>query len=274
MLRYFAFGDRQFGLKPMYVHKRVNWEFFAVIKGRCGLVQPDRGDSVFQSRHLWVFSPDTSHGWAGSNATSCQVAIFHFSHVPHLLERAVSPLGSLGVPLNLAQARLVSSIAHDLKPHYEHMTEKSLLVFEHALLELSLLFLDQIPAARTETRSDFALRKVEAALTWYMEHMAQQPKLDEVSRAVNISVRHLRRLFVDVRNESPQTVFTNLRIHRAMERLAQTDHKLETIAAECGFSSGSDFSRVFKIHRNINPDAWRRSAYNKWPKTRGAGNPV
>jgi len=255
----------------MYVHKRANWEFFAVLKGRCGLVQPDRGDSIFQSRYLWVFSPDTAHGWAGMNATACQVVIFHFSNVPNLLERAVSPHGSLGVPLNPAQARLVSNTANGLKPHYEHMTEKSLLVFERALLDLSLLFLDQMPSARTETRSDFALRKVEAAMTWYTEHMAQQPKLDEVSRAVNISVRHLRRLFIDVRNESPQSVFTGMRIHRAMELLAQTDHKLETIAAECGFSSGSDFSRVFKTHRHISPDTWRRSAFNKWPKPRTAG---
>jgi len=273
MLRYLGYGDRQFGLRPMYVHKRANWEFFAVLKGRCGSVRPDRDSPDFQTRYLWIFSPDAAHGWAGINASACQVAVFHFSNVPNLLERIVTPHGCLGVALDPAQARLVSQTARGLKPHYEHMTEQSLLVFERALLDLSLLILDQMPAARTETKSDFALRKVEAAMTWYLEHMAQQPKLDEISRAVNISVRHLRRLFIDVRNESPQTVFTSLRIHRAMELLAQTEYKLETIAAECGFSSGSDFSRVFKTHRNISPDAWRRSVSNKWPKPRGGGQP-
>lgn len=250
----------------MYVHKRANWEFFAVLKGRCGSVLPNQPPPVFQARFLWVFPPDTAHGWAGVNASACQVAVFHFSRVPDLLERMVMPSGELGVELTPVQVQRIARLVSELIPHYEFMTEKSLLVFERALLELSLLVLDKVTVPRTETKSDFALRKVEAAVTWYLEHMAHQPKLEEVSRAVNVSARHLRRLFLDVRKESPQSVFTHLRIQRALELLAQTDHKLESIASECGFSSGSDFSRVFKSHRNISPDAWRRSVMNKWPK--------
>lgn len=243
----------------MYVHKRANWEFFAVLKGRCAPIQPEHGRVRFQSRTLWVFPPDTAHGWAGEDAAACQVAVFHFSTVPSLLERLASRNGHLEVALSPAQVRFISRRAAELGPHYEHMTENSLLVFERARLDLALLVLEKFPAGRIETWSNFALRKVEAGITWYLEHMAQQPKLDEVARAVNISGRHLRRLFGEVRHESPQAVFTHLRIQRAQELLSRTEQKLEAIARECGFASSSDFSRVFKNDCKTSPDAWRRS---------------
>ncbi|HMO51492.1 MAG TPA: helix-turn-helix transcriptional regulator [Kiritimatiellia bacterium] len=244
----------------MYVHKRTNWEFFAVLKGRCAAVQSPHEQPVFHSHRLWVFPPETAHGWTGPGEAACRVAIFHFSSVPHLLERIVKAKGRLEVTLTPAHIRMIMHLANELAPHYERMTEKSLLVFERAVLELSLLMLEAVPSDRTESKSEFAFRKVESGVTWYMEHMAQQPKLDEVARAIHVSPRHLRRLFREVRSENPQNVFTRLRLQRAMDLLAHTEYKMETIARECGFASNSDFSRVFKRYRGINPDAWRKDA--------------
>jgi len=263
MLRYLGYGERQFGLQPMYVHKRNNWEFFAVLKGRCGLVLSSGDPPPLHTHHLWVFSPDTAHGWTGAGSSSCQVAVFHFSSVPHLIERAVSANGSYEIHLTPAQVSLIGHMATEMAPHYQRMTEKSHLVFERALLDLSLLILDTMPDERTESKPDFARRKVEAGITWYLEHMTQQPKLKEVADAVNVSERHLRRMFHEVRSKSPQMVFTHLRIQRAMELLARTDDKMETIASECGFASNTDFSRVFKKYRGTNPDAWRRNDASK-----------
>jgi AraC-like DNA-binding protein len=46
--------------------------------------------------------------------------------------------------------------------------------------------------------NDPALRKVEASLTWYSEHMAEQPKLEQVAQAIYDGVSRLRRLFCRV----------------------------------------------------------------------------
>ena len=43
-----------------------------------------------------------------------------------------------------------------------------------------------------------------------------------------------------------------------MELLSKSDLKLDAIAAKCGFSSASDFCRVFNSEHKISPDAWRR----------------
>lgn len=247
----------------MYVHKRPNWEFFAVLKGRVGPRLATDKPPILHRRHLWIFSPGVAHGWAGHQNDSCHIAVFHFSTVPHLLERLLQPEGWLTLPLTPSQCQLILSTASELQPHIERTSEKSLLHFDRALMNLSLLALDYFPAPLAMPGGEYALRKIETSETWYMEHMSQRPKLEHVAKAANISTRHLRRLFHEIRNESPQAVFTRLRLRRAMELLSQTDLKLDVIAEECGFASGSDFSRVFKVYRNINPNTWRRNTMRK-----------
>lgn len=258
MLRYLGCGLRRFGTDPMYVHRRANWEFFVAIEGACGPRLARGGAPPLRERCLWVFPPDTAHGWRGEGTRRTRVAIFHYSVVPDLLRQAVQARGWMETPLSAAQTRRVEGWVAELQPHYERMTAKSSLLFDRVLLDLTLLALEPLPHPPAEATSDFAPRKVEACLTWYAESMAQRPKLSQVAQAVHLSPRHLRRLFQDVRGESPQAAFTRLRVERALELLARADHKLETIADECGFASVSDLCRVFRHHRGISPHAWRR----------------
>lgn len=242
----------------MYVHRRANWEFFAVLEGRCGVRFARGTPQPLHARHLWVFPPETPHGWLGETTRACRVAIFHFSTVPEPLRRAAEKQKFLEVSLSASQTRQVARLVDELQPHYARMTAKSPLHFDRALLELSLLALEPIAAEPGEAMSGFALRKVEACLTWYGEHMAQRPKLPQAAAAIHLSVRHLRRLFKEVRDESPQTAFTRLRIQRSLDLLARSDCKLEAVVEECGFASISDFCRVFRQQRGVSPDAWRR----------------
>lgn len=243
----------------MYVHRRANWEFFVVLKGRCATLPAKGNRPQFRTRHLWAYPPETAHGWAGVKSSPCEVAILHYSSVPNLLERLANENGHLEADLTPAQIRRIGRLVAELKPHYERITEKSALVFERALLELTLMALENIPSSRAETKKDFAVRKVETATIWYQDHMTDRPKIDEIARAVHLSARHLRRLFHEVKGVSPQVAFTRLRIERAMKLMSETQLKLETIAARCGFASASDFHRVFKQYRRINPDTWRRN---------------
>ena len=69
----------------------------------------------------------------------------------------------------------VAELAHELEAPFQHLTEKSNLEFEKALLELTLLALEPIPFASTETQPDHAVRKVDSSLRWYTDHMAEEP---------------------------------------------------------------------------------------------------
>jgi AraC family transcriptional regulator len=258
MLRYLGSGIRRFGMYPVPAHQRVDWEFFAVVGGRCGSVLADTKTPVFRDRHLWIFPPETAHGWAAPRTARCRVAVFHFSHVPPLLERIARERGYIDRSLNAAQVRQVTEWERELRAPFQHATQKSQLIFDKVLLELSLLALEPLTFERFETQPNLALHKVETSLRWYSEHMSEQPKLEHVAQAVHISPSHLRRLFWQVRRENPLRAFTRLRLARAAELLAGSTEKIDAIASRCGFSSASDFCRVFKANHKISPDTWRR----------------
>jgi len=271
MLRYMDLGIRRFGLYPMHIHQRANWEFFAVLRGRCGAVLADTDEPLLHQHHLWVFPPEMAHGWKGEGGSRCKIAVFHFGKVPPLLEKVVRQRRFLDCDLAAHQGRRLVEVQEELRAPYGRVTEKSLMFFEKALLELSLIALSDTPFASDQNGGDYALATVQECLFWYSEHMPEQPKLDQVARAVNVSVRHLRRLFWQARRESPQTVFTQLRIEHAMGLLSLSDLKLDAIARQCGFSGSSDFCRVFKVHHHVSPDAWRKHrfpAYQEPPATR------
>jgi AraC family transcriptional regulator len=186
------------------------------------------------------------------------VAVFHYSHVPPLLERIARERGYIDRSLNAAQIRQVAAWERELRAPFRYATPKSQLIFDKVLLELSLLALEPLTFERFETQPNLAVHKVEASLRWYSEHMSEQPKLEHVAQAVHISPSHLRRLFWQVRQESPLRAYTKLRLARATELLAGSTEKIDAIAGRCGFSSASDFSRVFKANLKISPDTWRR----------------
>lgn len=258
MLRHMALGIRRFGLHPMYIHQRDNWEFFAVLRGKCGAVLTESDQPTLHQHHLWVFPPELAHGWKGEGTSRCKIAVFHFGKVPPLLEKITREHGYLECALLPNQARRLLEIQTELGPPYGNVTEKSLLCFEKALLELSLIALSETPFELDQAGADYAPQKVQECLAWYSEHMPEQPKLDQIAQAVNVSIRHLRRLFWQVRRESPQAALTRLRLERAMGLLSLSNLKLDAIARQCGFSSSSDLCRVFKTHRHVSPDAWRR----------------
>lgn len=257
MLRYLGAGKRQFGLTPMYVHRRANWEFFAVVAGRCAPVGVS-DQPVYRTRHLWLFPPDSAHGWAGLGASSCTVLVFHFGSVPPVLDRAARRAGFLEHHLTATQATHLRKLVAELQPYYRRVTEKGLLVFERARLELSLMMVGEGEEVEESVQADATLRKVEASLAWFAEHMPERPKIEAVARSVHVSVRHLRRIFQETRHESPHQAMVRLRIHRALELLAHTALKLDEVARACGFASSSDFCRVFQLHQRVSPGTWRR----------------
>jgi AraC family transcriptional regulator len=258
MLRYMAIGIRRFGLYPMYVHQRDNWEFFAVLRGKCGAVLAETQQAPLRQHCLWVFPPEVAHGWKGEGTSRCKIAVFHFGKVPPLLEKITRERGYLECELTPNQIRRLVEIQEELRVPYGSVTEKSLMLFDKALLELSLIALSETPFSPDQSGVDYGLEKVQECLAWYNDHMPNQPKLEEAAQAVNVSIRHLRRLFWQARRESPLAAFTRLRLERAMGLLSLSNLKLDAVARQCGFSSSSDFCRVFKAHRHVSPDAWRK----------------
>ncbi len=256
MLRYLASGSKNFSAEPIMVMTRFNWEFYAVLNGALRPTGSMNGNEVFtHTPTLWLFPPDRPHGWESRKRV--ERAVFHFSSVPDVIREACAERGFLAMPLEPADAEFLRQLAKSLAQHYRSPTPASLLLFDRALIDLSLLFLRGRDFGVTLPLEMVAFERVERVVEWYLCHLHERPTLEALAELVHISAVHLRRQFQFVYGQSPNRVLAHLRLDKAAELLATTNDTLDLIARRSGFNSASDLCRVFRRRFKAYPNEWR-----------------
>lgn len=81
--------------------------------------------------------------------------------------------------------------------------------------------------------------------------------LAELAEKACLSEEHLRRLCKKQLGRSPVQHLTFLRMQRASELLAATDDKIDVIASEVGYATGSHFSNAFAKWVGVRPTEYR-----------------
>jgi AraC family transcriptional regulator len=267
MLRYLAFGPKDFAKAPMVVSTRFNWEFYANLDGFLRPTLP-AGQTFSSAEHkLWLFAPETAHGWESS--PEMERVVFHFSSVPDVIQSFWPQSGYMEAKLKTSDLQFLRNLATSLECHYRAPTPASLLLFQRALIDLCLILLRDRKFDSNVPLETFGVERVERAIQWYLARLEERPTLDAVADAVHISAAHLRRQFKLVYGKSPHAVLTHLRLERASEMLASTDDKLEVIARQCGFNSASDLCRVFHRQHKVYPKVWRTYLSGAEHETRG-----
>ncbi|HVS54149.1 MAG TPA: AraC family transcriptional regulator [Opitutaceae bacterium] len=264
MLRYLGMGQRRLGDFPMPAHRRINWEFFAILRGRLApFVQlqqhPPPGSSA-----LWLFPPGTVHGWIGEPGRSSEVVVIHFSTVPLALEKLVREHGQLVARLTAADRKFVRRLGRDLHRHYWHPVRISELCIERALIDLSLLMLRRVGVSRQPVLAGITEKKIVEAENWFRKHLAESDALPRAARACGLSPSHLRRLFQRVRGLTPKDALQRLRFEHAMSLMAQSNLKLAAVAVECGFTTAGSFCRAFRAFNGSSPARWRRQIFMQY----------
>jgi AraC-like DNA-binding protein/quercetin dioxygenase-like cupin family protein len=98
---------------------------------------------------------------------------------------------------------------------------------------------------------------VGAAMAYTKEHL-QSVTADEVSRAVAVSERTLRRLFHDELGLSWRTYQLHARMLRAMALLATPGQSVQETSTAVGFDSLSSFTRAFTQFSGETPSTYRK----------------
>lgn len=98
---------------------------------------------------------------------------------------------------------------------------------------------------------------VAAAMTYTKENL-QSVSADEVSRAVAVSERTLRRLFHDELGLPWRTYLLHARMLRAMALLASPGRSVQETSTAVGFDSLSSFTRAFTQFSGETPSTYRK----------------
>jgi len=84
--------------------------------------------------------------------------------------------------------------------------------------------------------------------------------LDRLAELVDVSPRHLRRLFLATTGVAPSEMFTNIRLARAAVDLRHSRKSVTEISLDCGFSQPQHLATAFRRKFGLTPTAFRQSA--------------
>ncbi|MGB0797965.1 MAG: GlxA family transcriptional regulator [Planktomarina sp.] len=97
--------------------------------------------------------------------------------------------------------------------------------------------------------------KVIAAMAMMHDSLEEPKSISEIARTVEVSKRHLERLFKNVMGISPSQTYRTLRLEHALALINDTNMPIAEIALACGFGTNAHFSKVFKAHFGYSPHA-------------------
>lgn len=142
-----------------------------------------------------------------------------------------------------------------------HLIEKHCGKFEAAQALRIMLEEMPLPASTPQPHSVITdkvyNRSVRKAVQLIERNISNPLTVDDIAQKVNVSIRHLERLFHAELGMTPRSYSAKLRLDHARHLILNTDHRISFIVFECGFVDCSHFSRRFKLEFGLTPTEMR-----------------
>ncbi|MEI7056374.1 DJ-1/PfpI family protein [Nocardioides sp. CCNWLW239] len=100
-------------------------------------------------------------------------------------------------------------------------------------------------------------RRVDELRHYIAEHAAEPLTVAHLAEQLNVSDRHLTRIFKTELGTTPAAYLESARIEIAKNRLESSDDTIGRIATACGFGTVDTLNRAFKRALGITPGAYR-----------------
>jgi len=150
-----------------------------------------------------------------------------------------------------------------LAPALERPHEVGAMYADHLLLATNTYFATAFGGMRlpeASRRGSLAPWQVRCATDLMIERLGEDLSLAEPARACGLSLSYFSRAFKQSVGTPPHRWLTLQRVLRAKSLLRDAERPLADIAAACGFSDQSHFTRVFTGVTGSSPGAWRKQA--------------
>ncbi|MEK8126521.1 helix-turn-helix domain-containing protein [Paenibacillus filicis] len=198
-----------------------------------------------------AFDPDTDLHI--SNRSAGWLQAFLIRYVPVQVPSAAPPgaPGATGfqageVISSSAKAVQLAQSLYDSREIDRELQEYS----NHALFQELILILMKAQAGGKEQQS---IQAVERSISQMEESSTLDYTLGQLAEMAGLSARHYSRIFRKLTGQSPIDYLIGLRMKRAKELLAVSDHAVHAVASHLGFRDPFHFSRTFKQQTGASP---------------------
>ena len=162
-----------------------------------------------------------------------------------------------------ANREVYEDIFKKLVKHYNALSESEDVILQSLVLELVYTIVKESgDGVKHSTASGNPV--IEKALEYIKAHLTESLTLESVANAVALSPIHFHNFFKKSVGKTLREYVEEQRIKKATGMLLTTNDSLTKIAFECGFSSQSYFSYVFKRKMKTTPREYVKDVYAKY----------
>ena len=162
------------------------------------------------------------------------------------------------------QGNIYKEIFTRLVKHYNTLADSEEIILQSLLLELIYLISKDTAFKNKNSNSTYNYSIIEKSLNYIKEHLTDDLSLENVAKSMSLSPTYFHNTFKTAVGKTLRDYIEEQRIKKATNLLLTTNYSLTKIAYECGFSSQSYFSYVFKRKMNITPREYVKEIYNKY----------
>jgi AraC-like DNA-binding protein len=102
------------------------------------------------------------------------------------------------------------------------------------------------------------LAQLAPVFRFMQQHLSRPIFRDELAEVAGLSPSRFHAIFLAATGQSPMQYLTTLRLRQAQELLLSTRRAVNAISEAVGFRDAFHFSRTFKRHHGVSPQAYRR----------------
>lgn len=246
---------RRYGVHPVLENARGQWEYELVLRGDCFPTLEGKALRHLNPPALWVFPPDSRHGWSAPREDVSEIIVLHFERVPFQLSRSLIDPTANGISLDPSELPALLQEFASVETGYQRPDPSTPIAFARMNFSLALCYLRHRPPPFQESNTNHAHRKVTQAINWMRHHLTDAPSIERAAKAVGVSATHLRRLFHECLGTTPRVELEKMRLTAAEELIRNGRYSLAQISDLLGYSEPSAFSRAYKRHYQRPPSA-------------------
>lgn len=156
-------------------------------------------------------------------------------------------------------------IFKSLYNHRDTKAEANNIILQSLILKLiHTLITDAQRQMRTRRFGNLEYDKIEQSVKYIKEHLSEDLSLEAMARLSSYSKIHFHNCFKAAVGKTLHEYVEDLRIKKSIILLSTTSKTLTEIAAQCGFSSQTYFSSVFKRRMHITPRDYVKEEHKRY----------
>lgn len=242
------------------------WCVLRVAEGQGYWLSPEAAQEL-NSGDVLVLSPTRKGLLRASQLGALQLAYFRFcpdlmSEVLTMSERQFFDRASGKAGFSVRILSAANPVASAFASLCNGPVTRTGLRLRCQLLELvgRLFERELAPPTDSETLTLSATKRIKVLLDHLTEEEFLSASSDQLAEYCGCSLRHFSRLFLQYFGVSLRSRQTEIRLLKARRLLAETDSRVMTVAAACGYRHLGVFNALFKKRFSVTPTEWRRTA--------------